>query len=213
MALLAVAPAMLIGCSGGSSSNNSTSTVKANIAFGTPENPNVISPTIVKRTFQPQGEFEGGPNYTVGSGVYSYFTPLANLPEGNGVMSNAVLLNNSKEHRFLIIERFVTTATTETVGTVYDIATQNPGTVGIRFSRTVKTNTPPSGGDYLASSGTVTVTAVNGNFITLELKDVVLTAITQEAEPATLQLSGSITYKRNNVVIRPPSVVGAKPTP
>ena len=202
MALLAVAPTVLIGCSGGSSSNNSTTTTRADLTYSTPENPKVLNQGKVQGEFKPRSLLEGIPDYTVGNGVYAYFTASPLPPEGRGILVNNVVVNNSSENRVLTIERVTLTGAQEPVGTVYDLATQTIP-ISIRLERNFKTNTAPFGAFYLGNSGTLTVTSVNGNYNTLEFKNVQLVTQTG-SDPATIQLNGTFTYKRSNVVLYNP---------
>ena len=198
MALLAVAPTVLIGCSGGSSSNSSTVTTRANLSLIGPNNAPFLEPINLRGVYKPQKFIEGSPDLSKGKGIYTFLFHQPSDPEGVRILASALVLNTSEEVRSLIFTRRTTTGFDGPVGTVYQYDTQDQFNVVLQ--RGYKNGMPPYGVAYESRSGTATVTAINGNYVTLELKNITMVDITSGTpEPDTFQINGTVTYNRNNI--------------
>lgn len=198
-ALIAVAPTVLIGCSGGSSSNNSSSTQSANVTFTTLDNQPYLQPINLRGDFKPKKYNNGVPDLTEGKGIYSYRSQAQGEPEGTDTLVTAAILNTGEAYQAFYIVRNTTTGFDGPVGTVYQF-NSNPYFSVELFRRLRDDNPFPVAVYFILTGGSATVTANDGKTVTLQLQNVELRNIIDGApEPLSIKVSGSVTYRQDKI--------------
>jgi len=166
-------------------------------------NPNVLKPLKARGVFKPTVITETGPYPYKGNGVYTFFdqTELPNRDEGEGslityIVSNVNGVNRAfyfKRHTYSGISGGETGSTYNFLNLDYDAAS---------FVNFEKSNNYT----YLTNvteSGLVSVTAHDGNYVTLQLTDVNLEPLDEPSAntPASVKVNGTITYKLSDTGI------------